>query len=40
VKNSSLEDILTVILTQLEGGFEMVHEVLDMVNRTKKEKKF
>jgi replication-associated recombination protein RarA len=34
-----LEDILTIMLTQLEGDLRGYMEILDMTNRTKREKK-
>jgi hypothetical protein len=38
VKNSSLEEILMVMLAQLEGGLRGYMGVFDMANRIKKEK--
>jgi hypothetical protein len=38
VKNSSLEEILMVMLAQLEGGLRWYMGVLDMANRIKREK--
>jgi hypothetical protein len=34
-----LEEILTIMLTQLEGDLRGYMEILDMTNRTKREKK-
>jgi hypothetical protein len=39
VKNSSLDEILTDMLAQLEGGLRGYMGILDMVSRTKREKK-
>jgi hypothetical protein len=39
VKNSSLEEILTVMLAQLEGGLRGYIGILDITNKTKREKK-
>jgi hypothetical protein len=39
VKNFLLEEILTVILAQLEGDLKGYMRVLNMTNRTKREKK-
>jgi hypothetical protein len=39
VKNSSLEEILMVMLAQLEGDLRWYIGVLDMTNRIKREKK-
>jgi hypothetical protein len=39
VKNSLLDEILTVMLAQLEGGLKGYMGVLDIVNKTKREKK-
>jgi hypothetical protein len=38
MKNSSLEEILTVMLAQLEGGLRGYMSVLDMTNGTKRKK--
>jgi hypothetical protein len=38
VKNSSLEEILMVILAQIEGGLRRYMRVLDMANRIKRKK--
>jgi hypothetical protein len=38
MKNSSLKEILMVILAQLEGGLRGYMGVLDMANRIKREK--
>jgi hypothetical protein len=39
VTNSSLEEILSVMLAQLERGFKGFIGVLNMTNRTKRKKK-
>jgi hypothetical protein len=39
MKNSLLDEILTVMLAQLEGGLREYMRVLDMVKRIKREKK-
>jgi hypothetical protein len=38
VKNSTLEEILMVMLVQLDGGLRWYMRVLDMENRIKREK--
>jgi uncharacterized protein YqgV (UPF0045/DUF77 family) len=38
VKKISLEEILTVMLTQLEGDLKRYMRVLDIMNITKREK--
>jgi hypothetical protein len=40
VKNSSLDEILMVMLAQLEGDLRGYMGVLDMTNRIKREKIF
>jgi hypothetical protein len=39
-ENSLLKEILTIILAQLEGGLRWYMRILDMTNRTKREKKY